>query len=628
VDFDQNRIIYWYRNGIYRSEFDGNFTIPKENLTKGEIWYYIISISDGQVWSANYTSLSITIVNSLPVVSGIQFVGTENPNFIVEDENLTLIYTFFDADPTDNDTSFIKWYVDYGDGVVFYLSNYTNNTVIPSSILQPGQIWFVEIIPNDGEENGIILASVNKTIEDRPDILAYGVYPTNLTEGNYILWFNVTSNPVTEPIFDIATWNPTTRLYELNWFFTNYEQLNSSVDVTVMVSSNVRYNDIPSLVSTKLFFDFQLLDTAPPRVKSVSVDFLDEQLIDNVTFRVEIEEFGSTIENVTLFYFFEPSTSESNNNSFRSFRNFKLSQTTQLPPGYKTILLTMSDSSEFGLSTWEVVVDIDVNSSVLILYQIQVSDNNGNVDLNAWPDGLDPSKADKYTYPISGIPIEEVITYVAAIMVIMVIFSFIVIKKFRSKELVGLDIDLVMENIQKMKLKDKEVENVLDSHTLGVVISFFDQRHGPIPVMQEPAILRDNFEKLVELSDLSFSAVRFVDNFEDEVQASFDFTVDERTRVSSISFAYSLNRPNARGGAENLTLNILALKDVYPLISQFTSQFAEIVNRIHKIMNIDPDAKSKVQTDIKELRMLISQIVLSYVEIYGTTELITEESEE
>ncbi|MHA2101456.1 MAG: hypothetical protein ACW99A_22605, partial [Candidatus Kariarchaeaceae archaeon] len=129
-------------------------------------------------------------------------------------------------------------------------------------------------------------------------------------------------------------------------------------------------------------------------------------------------------------------------------------------------------------------------------------------------------------------------------------------------------------------------------------------------------------------SDLSFSAVRFVDNFEDEIQASFDFTVDERTRVSSISFAFSLNRPDARGGAENLTLNILALKDVYPLISQFTGQFIEIIKRIHKIMDIDPDAKPKVQGDIKELRMLISRIVLSYVEIYGTTELVTEESEE
>ncbi|MHA2031809.1 MAG: hypothetical protein ACW99Q_20715, partial [Candidatus Kariarchaeaceae archaeon] len=372
LDFDQNRTIYWYRNGIYRSEFDGNFTIPKENLTKGETWYYIIRISDGQVWSANYTSLSILIVNSLPVVTNVQFVGTENPNFIVEDENLTLSYTFFDADPTDNDTSFIKWYVDYGDGVVFYLEEYTNKSVIPSSVLQPGQIWSVEIIPNDSEENGITLTSVNKTIEDRPDILAYGVYPTNLTEGNYILWFNVTSNPVnpvsstarptigldlfvnnTEPIFDIATWNPITRLYELNWFFTNYEQLNSSVDVAVVVSSNVRYNDIPSLVSAELFFDFQILDTAPPRVKSVIVDFIDEELIDNITFTVEIEEFGSTIENVTLFYYFDPTTSEPDNVSIQGLRNFKLTKTAQLPPGYKTVLLTMTDSSSFGISTWE-----------------------------------------------------------------------------------------------------------------------------------------------------------------------------------------------------------------------------------------------------------------------------------
>ncbi|MHA2027926.1 MAG: hypothetical protein ACW99F_03870, partial [Candidatus Hodarchaeales archaeon] len=486
--------------------------------------------------------------------------------------------------------------------------------------------------------------SVNKTIEDRPDILAYGVYPTNLTEGNYILWFNVTSNPVypvsttarptigldlivnnTEPIFDIATWNPTTRLYELNWFFTNYEQLNSSVDVTVVISSNVRYNAIPSLVSAELFFDFQLLDTAPPRVKSVSVDFLDEQLIDNITFTVEIEEFGSTIENVTLFYYFESTTSEQENTSIQSLRNFKLMQTAQLPAGYKTILLTMVDASEFGFSTWKAMVDINVNSSVLILYQIQVSDNNGNIDFNAWPTGLDVSSAEKYTYPISGIPIEEVLTYVAAIMVIMVIFSFIVIKKFRSKELVGLDIDLVMENIQKMKLKDSEIKQSLDTHTLGIVISFFDQRHGPIPVLQEPQLLRDNFDLLIELSDLSFSAVRFVDNYEEEIQAIFDFNVGERTQVSSITFAFSLNRPNARGGAENMTLNILILKEIFPLVSQFISQFKEIIKNIHTILDMDPKSKDKVQQEIINLRYFISKIILSYVDIYSTTELIIED---
>ncbi|MHA2031718.1 MAG: hypothetical protein ACW99Q_20250, partial [Candidatus Kariarchaeaceae archaeon] len=312
LDFDQNRTIFWYRNGLYQSEFDGNFTIPKENLTKGETWYYIISVSDGQVWSANYTSSSINIINSLPVVSNIQFIGTENPNFIVEDENITLSYTFFDADSLDLDKSFIQWYVDYGDGSIVYLDQYTNSSVIPSSILQPGQIWYVEIIPNDGEENGLSITSINKTIEDRPEILTYGVYPTNLTEGNYIFWFNVTATPInpvsstarptigidlivnnSESLFDVATWNPETQRYELNWYLTNYEQLNSSVDVTVVVSSNVRYGGIPSLVSAEIFFDFQLLDTAPPRVKSVTVDFLDEELIDDITFIVEIEEFGS-----------------------------------------------------------------------------------------------------------------------------------------------------------------------------------------------------------------------------------------------------------------------------------------------------------------------------------------------
>ncbi|MHA2030501.1 MAG: hypothetical protein ACW99Q_14010, partial [Candidatus Kariarchaeaceae archaeon] len=647
LDFDQNRTIYWYKDGFYEPGFDGNFIIPKENLTKGETWYYVVGISDGQVWSANYTSSSISIVNSLPTISNIQFVGTENPNFIVEDENITLNYIFFDADPFDPDQSFIKWYVDYGDGAVIYLEEYTNNTVIPSSVLQPGQIWLVEIIPNDGEENGISVTSVNKTIEDRPNILEYGIYPTNLTEGNYIFWFNITAVPVnpvsrtarptigldiivnnTMSVFDVATWNPVTEFYELDWHLTDYEKLGSMVDVTVVVSSNVRYNGIPSLVSREIIFDFQLLDTAPPRVKNVIIEFLDESLINNITFKVELEEFGSGIKNITIFYILIPASNIESTNTSQSdislSPKFRLIQTSLLPSGYKVAQLSQINSSTTGTSFWGVTVDVEVNSSVFILYQIQVADNNGNFNPNAYLPGLDLSNAKKFTYPISGIPIEEVITYVAAIMVIMAIFSFIVIKKFRSKELVGLDIDVVMENIQKMKLKDSEIKQSLDTHTLGIVISFFDQRHGPIPVMQEPQILRDNFELLVELSDLSFSAVRFVDNFEEEIQAIFDFNVGERTQVSSITFAFSLNRPNARGGAENMTLNILVLKDIFPLVSQFISQFKEIIKNIHTILDLDPKSKEKVQQEIINLRYLISKVVLSYVDIYGTTELITE----
>ncbi|MHA2101306.1 MAG: hypothetical protein ACW99A_21805, partial [Candidatus Kariarchaeaceae archaeon] len=565
--------------------------------------------------------------------------------FVIEDENLSIIYTFADADVTDLDSSYLNWYVN---GV--HQPQYDNLTIIPLSETVVGQLWSVQIIPYDGEDTGLPIISLNKTIEDRPEIINFGFYPTNQTEGEYVFWLEIESNPE-NPIsstakptigFDIdigdsfndfttANFNGTSNFYEVIWKYSNYspELLGSFVNISVTVTSNVRYNNIPSLISTDTTFNFVIMDTAPPRVKNVNVQYRDEELIENITFKVEIEEFGSGVQNVTIFYAFEPTTLQtetSNPAYFSSSNRFRLQQSNQLPLGFKTVQLSQINSSASSISFWSATVDFNVNSSVLILYQIQVADNSGNINPDAWSPGLDRSNPEKYTLPSEGIPLEEVLTYVAAIMVIMVIFSFIVIKKFRSKELVGLDIDVVMENIQKMKLKDEDVKNSLDSHTLGIVISFFDQRHGPIPVMQEPPILRDNFELLIELSDLSFSAVRFVDNFEEEIQAIFDFNVGERTQVSSISYAFSLNRPNARGGAENITLNILVLKDIFPLMSQFISQFSEIIKNIHEILDSDPESKDKVQEEIVKLRYLISKIVLSYLEIYGTTELIMEDN--
>ncbi|MHA2033532.1 MAG: hypothetical protein ACW99Q_29535, partial [Candidatus Kariarchaeaceae archaeon] len=125
------------------------FSIPKENLTKGQIWFYNISVFDGQVWSANQTSFSITIINSLPIASDIFFIDTENQNFIIEDENLSITYTFLDADGNDSDISFVQWYVN---GV--HQPQYDDSTTIPFSETVVGQIWSVQIIPNDGEDNG------------------------------------------------------------------------------------------------------------------------------------------------------------------------------------------------------------------------------------------------------------------------------------------------------------------------------------------------------------------------------------------------------------------------------------------------------------------------------------------
>ena len=143
--------------------------------------------------------------------------------------------------------------------------------------------------------------------------------------------------------------------------------------------------------------------------------------------------------------------------------------------------------------------------------------------------------------------------------------------------------------------------------------------------MQQPEILRDNFEKLVELSDLSFSTGRFVNNFEEEYLLNFDFSVDERIRVSTVTYAFALDRPQARGGAENITFNILVVKDVYPLVSQFTNQFTDTIHHIHQIMNSSIQNKAELQKYLQNLRKTISAIVLAYIEIYGTSELIEAE---
>jgi hypothetical protein len=165
----------------------------------------------------------------------------------------------------------------------------------------------------------------------------------------------------------------------------------------------------------------------------------------------------------------------------------------------------------------------------------------------------------------------------------------------------------------------------LDSYTLGVVVSFFDQRHGPVPVLYEPSMLRDNFEKLLELSDLSFSTGRFVEKFDIEEQNTFTFRIDEDTRITSLSYSFSLDRPDARSGAENLNANILIFKEVFPLISQFTTHIRPIIRRIHQTLESDPNSKDTVLKDLIEIRKLITQIALSHIDLYGTIEIESNE---
>ncbi|MFX1514523.1 MAG: hypothetical protein ACFFCQ_18295, partial [Promethearchaeota archaeon] len=216
-----------------------------------------------------------------------------------------------------------------------------------------------------------------------------------------------------------------------------------------------------------------------------------------------------------------------------------------------------------------------------------------------------------------------ILIVVGIAFVLVIIFSAVAIKKWRTTELVGLDKERVFKNIPKVS--DEEVMNTIDIHSLGIVVSFFDQKQGPIPIIVQPQLLMDNFDKLIELSDLSFSTTQFMNNFESERSATFDFHLSPTAYVNSISFSYSLDRPQARGGAEHVTLNILIQPIVFPLINQFLPELSPMVKEIHYLMNDSPTEKDVIQEKIIKLRKFISYIILSYKDIYGTIELMVEE---
>ncbi|MHA2033150.1 MAG: hypothetical protein ACW99Q_27595 [Candidatus Kariarchaeaceae archaeon] len=622
--------IIWYKNGVRQFNFDDLTLIPSSATVTGELWRVEVLVFDGTDYSLSNTSIGITIIELF-----VDYIG--NPFFVLENGNISILY--FYSDPTASSTFIvsIQW---FRNDIPFIGLLINSNQTVPSELLYTGDRWYAEITPitNSTQRNKITTTPI--IVEGVPQIHDFGVEFLQDDEGHYILWANTSVNLV-NPVdtdelinslfFHIivddytiispisANYNGT--LYTAEFSLFNYSLLNSPAQITITVSSRVFYNGEVSVIDSFGVFNFELTDHTPPRVKNVYISYNDIISPQNITFTVEIEENGAGVADIFLYYYFKETTNETTNGNLR-FSIRSLNQNSFNPDDFESVSLLLVNDSFYSIT-----LDFSPSSDVQILYWIDISDTAGNRNPIAKIDeGLDPSRpGGTWIYNPAGIPFEQVIGFIAIIIGVMLIFSFVIIKKFRSKELVGLDIEAVMENIKKLGLKNDEIKSRLDTHTLGIVISFFDQRHGPIPVLFTPEMLRDNFNKLLELSDVSFSTGRFVKDFQQEIQSTFDFEIGDGLHINTLSYSFSLNRPNARGGSENIVLNILLYRDVFPLISQFSPEITPLISKIHKTLDIDPNAKENVMEDLIELRKLLTLIVLSHIDLYGTIETDTDD---
>ena len=135
--------ITWYRDSqALPSGTITGLTVPSSQTTKGQDWYATVRPSDGADYGTLQTSNTVTIQNTPPTLTAPEIT----PNAPDESEDLAVSYSASDADQ-DSLTIEIHWYLD---GVL--VTEFNNDTTVPSIATREGDEWRVEVTVSDGED--------------------------------------------------------------------------------------------------------------------------------------------------------------------------------------------------------------------------------------------------------------------------------------------------------------------------------------------------------------------------------------------------------------------------------------------------------------------------------------------
>ncbi|UCH89632.1 MAG: right-handed parallel beta-helix repeat-containing protein [Thermoplasmata archaeon] len=165
-DGEGNTLIKWYKNGIHAADFDGQSSIPPEATIKGEVWHFTVTPHDGFMYGPTFTSPSITIVNTPPVIIS----PTITPGSPYSDDDLAANYEIFDADGDDIESTQITWYMNGEE----QQPHHDDPSRVSANATEKGQSWKYTIIANDGEQPSTLYESSSVTIKNlAPELKCY-----------------------------------------------------------------------------------------------------------------------------------------------------------------------------------------------------------------------------------------------------------------------------------------------------------------------------------------------------------------------------------------------------------------------------------------------------------------------
>ncbi|MHA1532011.1 MAG: hypothetical protein ACTSR6_08435, partial [Candidatus Heimdallarchaeota archaeon] len=166
-------------------------------------------------------------------------------------------------------------------------------------------------------------------------------------------------------------------------------------------------------------------------------------------------------------------------------------------------------------------------------------------------------------YAVSaGLTLQTILIIVAAAVLFSIVMGFVIYRVVRARPF-----EELME-----KVTEEDILKNMEKISPGVVLSIFDQKKGPIPLVGNHSLetslykprMRIGYENfLLKISDQAYSSLGFEEH-------------DERRRIGSINlpnedmiaFIHGVQLPNPamRGGFENLTLIVLADKEAGVLL--------------------------------------------------------------
>jgi len=165
-------LIKWFKDGLEQPLLENKFTLSASQTAKEQNWTVSVKAGDGQGLSANELSKSVLIINSIPLAS-IQL--SHGP---LQDIELSISNTDEDGDLTSNE---VYW---YRNG--FKEGSLDGKLTVPSQYLGPGQVWSVEVLPNDGYANGLLVTS-QLTIGNLLPSAVIDIETTNLWNGEIVI---------------------------------------------------------------------------------------------------------------------------------------------------------------------------------------------------------------------------------------------------------------------------------------------------------------------------------------------------------------------------------------------------------------------------------------------------------